>query len=388
MTDDRIRPPEEELEEVQPDIDRRRSSVAKKRSSPIGTIAIFGTAAVAIVLVLLDDLTGKDDDPLKKEPVQFSTGVNATGLPAFKENQPPPKFEQPKTSTQPIYVDNKDAQRKAEARQEARRKSQIVIFDQSQQQRQIARGPAFANNRAFADRSRPAPGQIVPVASPGNFGGVGPVSAAGFGQDRNQAFLNRIEAQPTQTVHATALRNLENVIAEGTMISAVLETAIQSDLPGRVRAVVSEPIYSYDGQRTVVPKGARLVGQYRSGLVTGEARLFVIWTRMLRPDGATITLNSPGTDALGRAGLGGKVDTHFLERFGAAALLSLIDAGVDAAVSNDSSTVAIETGRDFERAAEIALRNQINIPPTIRVHQGKRIKVFVARDLDFTSVDG
>ncbi|PZO87378.1 MAG: hypothetical protein DI626_04155, partial [Micavibrio aeruginosavorus] len=106
----------------------------------------------------------------------------------------------------------------------------------------------------------------------------------------------------------------------------------------------------------------------------------------------SVNIGSYGTDALGRSGLDGEIDTHFFERFGSSVLLSMIDAGlkigVNAMDDTDSATVALETGDDFSRASEIALENSIAIPPTIHVDQGKRIKVFVGKDLDFSQVAG
>ena len=174
------------------------------------------------------------------------------------------------------------------------------------------------------------------------------------------------------------------------MIPGILETAISSDLPGMVRAVVSENIYSFDGFSLVIPEQSHLIGQYRAGLVNGQSRVFIIWTRLIRPDGVSINVGSYGTDALGRSGLAGDVDSHFFERFGSSVMLSMIDSGLQAAANstkNPSTTsVAINTGNDFSSAAAIALQNSINIPPTINIDQGARINVFVGKDLDFSRV--
>ena len=140
----------------------------------------------------------------------------------------------------------------------------------------------------------------------------------------------------------------------------------------------------------MIPKGSKLVGRYRSALTTGQSRVFVIWNRLIRSDGVSINIGSYGTDDLGRSGLAGVVDTHFFERFGSSVLLSLIDTGlqigVNAVDDEDQATVALETGSDFSRSAEIALENTIGIPPTVHIHQGSRIKVFVGKDLDFSQV--
>ena len=167
------------------------------------------------------------------------------------------------------------------------------------------------------------------------------------------------------------------------MIGAVLETAIQSDLPGMVRAIVSEPVYSEDGRTLLIEKGSRIVGEYRAGLVQGQGRIFVIWNRVITPNGIDIQITSPGTGPLGRAGHTGWIDSHFLERFGASILLSVV--GAVAAQSNDDQ-FNVELGEGFNDSAEIALENSINIRPTLHKNQGDRIKIFVARDLNFKPV--
>ncbi|MFR0657263.1 TrbI/VirB10 family protein, partial [Pantoea sp. SIMBA_079] len=80
--------------------------------------------------------------------------------------------------------------------------------------------------------------------------------------------------------------------------------------------------YSFDGRRILIPTGTRLIGEYQSDVMTGQTRVFVVWTRLLRDDGVSVRLNSVGTDSLGRSGLTGIVDKKWRERFGASIMLS------------------------------------------------------------------
>jgi type IV secretion system protein VirB10 len=176
-------------------------------------------------------------------------------------------------------------------------------------------------------------------------------------------------------------------IIEGAVIPAVLETALNSDLPGYVRAVVSRDVRGFDGSRVLVPRGSRLIGQYRSGVALGQSRAFVIWTRLIRPDGVGIELASPATDPLGRGGLEGDVDRHFLQRFGGAILLSLISLGVQAATDESDTSIIIASTRSGGDAAAVALASQIDQPPTVKVPQGAPVRVFVSQDLDFSQVE-
>ena len=200
----------------------------------------------------------------------------------------------------------------------------------------------------------------------------------------NEAFAARLGQSSNPPVKATKIQFPSQVVPEGTIISGVLETAINSDLPGYVRAIVDQDVYSFDSSAVMVPRGSRLIGQYRSGLAIGESRAFVIWTRLLRPDGVSVNLASPATDTLGRAGLTGKVDRHFLQRFGSAILLSVIGGGLEALSSNDNEVV-VGTANEARGVAETALAKSIDIPPTIKVKQGTAIRIFTARDLYFPS---
>jgi type IV secretion system protein VirB10 len=176
-------------------------------------------------------------------------------------------------------------------------------------------------------------------------------------------------------------------LPKGAFIDCTLETAIDSTLPGMTTCVTATDTFGADGTIVLLERGTKLVGETRGQVQQGQARLFVLWTEARTPTGVVVPLDSPGTDALGRSGLTGKVDTHFWERFGAAILVSAIDAGVQYGIqaSNSSGTVVVNPSASEDVMTGI-LRSTIDIPPTITVQQGERIQVFVARDVDFRSV--
>jgi len=209
-------------------------------------------------------------------------------------------------------------------------------------------------------------------------------AAAREGLNPSEAFAARLGDAENSPATAAHIGDLSSTVIEGTLIAGVLETAINSDLPGFTRAVVSDDVRSFDGTEILIPRGSRLIGQYRSGLAIGESRAFVVWTRLILPSGVAIKLASPVTDTLGRAGLGGKVDRHFLNRFGSAILLSIIGAGAEilASESGDNAVVISSSAQAFG-VAQTALESSVNIPPTIRIAQGSPIRIFVARDLIF-----
>lgn len=187
----------------------------------------------------------------------------------------------------------------------------------------------------------------------------------------------------TDTVKATRMRNPAQTVSQGTLIPAVLETAINSDLPGYVRAVVSSDIRSFDGKNVLVPRSSRLIGQYKSGVANGQTRAYVMWTRLIRPDGVSVALASPAVDETGQTGLTGKVDSHFMKRFGSALLLSVV--GGASTLAGGGAGLIVSGGQS---AASVAASQNGQIPPTIRVRQGQPIRVFTAKDLDFSTVAG
>jgi type IV secretion system protein VirB10 len=203
----------------------------------------------------------------------------------------------------------------------------------------------------------------------------------------DERFAQRFGVDDTEgTAQAGRIRNLDTTIQQGAVITAVLETAINSDLPGFARAVVSREVRSFDGSRVLVPRGSHIIGQYRSGIALGQSRVFVIWTRLIRPDGVTMELASAGTDALGRGGLEGDVDRHFMERFGGALLLSLV--GIAGTAFTDNNTqVVIGSTQGAASAAAVALQQEVTISPTIDVPAGTPLRIFVARDLDFSAAE-
>lgn len=217
-----------------------------------------------------------------------------------------------------------------------------------------------------------------------------------IGEGAFARFANHQNSTVT-TVRARQIAHPRYTITEGELIHATLETAIQSDLPGRVRAIITAPIYAYEGEQPLIPAGSRLIGQYTTVTSNGAAstRLFIIWHRVITPKGLSILINSPGADALGRAGMGADAtDRHFFKIFGNASLLSILGATTASlGVSGDEQANSANQYRQsiasaFQQAGQSSLSHNLSIKPTLHIHQGDRINAFVAKDLDFYSVLG
>lgn len=211
-----------------------------------------------------------------------------------------------------------------------------------------------------------------------------PQASAGSGNER---FAERVGSKQAEGAQAQQLHNLDRIIPQGAVIGAVMETALNSDLPGFARALVTKDVLSFDGSAVLIPAGSRVIGEYNSGVAQGASRIFVVWTRLIRPDGVSIALASPAVDELGRGGLGGKVNRHFLQRFGGAILLSVLGGGINALGSSigGGSTIVVNSTNEANSLVSQAARGN-DIPPTIKTNQGALVKIFVARDLDFSAV--
>ena len=195
-----------------------------------------------------------------------------------------------------------------------------------------------------------------------------------------------------ERVEARRFLNPTTTVPKGTIVQAVLETALDSTRAGFARAIVSRDVYGFDGKRVLVPKGSRLIGDYKADLTDGQSRALIQWDRLTRPDGVIINLDSPSADPLGRAGVKGKVNSHFFAKFGGAILQSALDVGSQVAtnkIASGGTVVYALPGISNLRgvAQSNGLAAQDRIQPTLTVKQGTSVSVFVARDLDFTSVE-
>ncbi|WP_373475665.1 TrbI/VirB10 family protein [Sphingorhabdus sp.] len=184
---------------------------------------------------------------------------------------------------------------------------------------------------------------------------------------------------------ATRLANPTTTVPKGAVIQAVLETALDSNRPGFARAIVSRDVRGFDGSRILIPRGSRLVGEYKADLVQGQNRAFVQWQTLTRPDGVQIAVDSPAADPLGRAGVKGNVNSHFFERFAGAILQSTLDIGVGIATRKVADgTVIVGLPGSSQSVGGITPQS---IKPTLKVPHGSSVSVFVARDLDFIAVE-
>lgn len=210
---------------------------------------------------------------------------------------------------------------------------------------------------------------------------------------QNEQFLRDSANQGFNTVRASNLEDTSQIIVQGTLIAAVLETAINSELPGNIRAQVTRPVYSFDGQNILMPAGTRLIGTYNPEISVAQKRVLIAWNRAITPEGKSVRLAATGVDGLSRAGQAGNVDTRFAERFGTAVLITSI-AAIPSFLANDDATgntttgaatdVAQDVSDDLQDTTEDVLEEYLSLPPIIRIPQGTLMNVLVNQDLVFS----
>lgn len=356
--------------EIPESLDVGRPNVA---SNPGRVIAVLSAVGLVLIILLYNVFFGhkKDDNAKPKE-----LGVAKATL------EPPPLPAEPPTFTPPPVPEP----------------TKVPIIKQEDN------GPDKSQLRARLHSSM--------LVADGTSGG-GPLSDVLGGDntpatdDANLKFAGAVTRANTKAARVTAtnIGNLSRTIAQGRLIQATLETALNTDLPAPIRAIVSRDTYGEAGTKPLIPKGSRLIGVYNTDLTGGQSRVFVMWTRVIRPDGIDVMINSPTIDQIGQAGLGGQVDTHFQEIFSRSIMSSVVSIGFAIGADKltpgggDTSTTVSGFGTSQSgNAASTATTNALNrlgsvtqgflekfidIKPTILVDQGTPVNVFVNRDLVF-----
>ena len=238
--------------------------------------------------------------------------------------------------------------------------------------------------RKVADTQRLLGVPGIPSASPN------PNNLGTYDGSRDRWKLNtRLEAPTTPYILRT-----------GWVIPALLLTAMESELPGKITAQVSEDVYdSGTGNYLLIPQGSRLVGEYANAIQYGQSRIFVAWQRIIYPDNSALDIGAmPGADGEGESGFHDLVDNHFLRLFGSALLMSAITAGItysqDQGQGNNNNSngnqppragdiLSQALGQQLGAATSALLEKNLSIPPTLKIRQGYGFNVVVVKDLVF-----
>ena len=207
--------------------------------------------------------------------------------------------------------------------------------------------------------------------------------------------------KPARAMPASAqpLADPDTLLLRGTYIRCVMETRIITDVAGFTSCVVTEPVYSVNGRRLLLQKGSKISGTYANDSINGP-RVAVVWDRITTPGGVDINMASPGVDNLGGAGHPGDYNAHWASRVSSALLISLVSDvfkyagakhGPESTTIANSGNEVIEpyesnTARAMERLAYQAVDRSMNRPATVTINQGAVVNIYVAKDVDFSSV--
>lgn len=214
------------------------------------------------------------------------------------------------------------------------------------------------------------------------------------GQASKEAFFNQdiqeLGYLPNRVVPPMSPYELKR----GSVIPATLISGLNSDLPGRIIAQVSQNVYdSATGYRLLIPQGAKVFGRYDSRVSFGQERVLVVWTDLIFPNGSTLQIGGmAGSDGEGYGGFSDKLDRHLWRTFASAALVAIIGTGIDMSLPESSTLATQDTATDaarrnfaevFGRAAEQTISRNLNIQPTVRVRPGYKFNILVDQDIVF-----
>ena len=178
------------------------------------------------------------------------------------------------------------------------------------------------------------------------------------------------------------------VVFEGTTIDTVLVNRLDGEFAGPLKVMVTNPIYSQDRQHLLIPEGTFILGDVQKVAGLGQKRLAVTFHRLLMPDGYSVDLDQfHGLDQAGATGLKDKVNNHYVEIFGASIALGVIAGAAEATNLNqgynETGAEAYQSGiaSSLSQSSANVLDRFINIPPTITIREGHRIKVYITQDM-------
>lgn len=227
------------------------------------------------------------------------------------------------------------------------------------------------------------------LASPGSVDPTGIVPASVTDpnrQERKEAFLGAdVETDIYNPYRLQEPISPYQVMA-GTIIPASLITGLNSDLPGQVIAQVTEHVYDTPtGQYLLIPQGSKLIGRYDSVITYGQSRALVVWSRIVMPDGTSITIdNLPAVDMSGYAGLEDRVDHHSWQLFKAAILSSVLSVSSEIGRDRDDDILnALRDGgqQTINQAGQQIVTKQLQVQPTLKIRPGWRLRVIVNKDI-------
>lgn len=169
-----------------------------------------------------------------------------------------------------------------------------------------------------------------------------------------------------------------DLVYEGRMMQAVLETQLAGDFTGPARARLTVAVRTADRTRVVIPRGTLALGQAQSVESGFQTRLAVTFNRLRFPDGRSVRMGFEGLSALGETGLTDEVNRHYLSTIGAVGAVGLL-AGLSA--GGGSEGYFDPARQQFSVAAIRFLDRFMNRLPEVRVRAGHPVRIYLTQDL-------
>lgn len=388
--------------------EEREGLVERKRAvAPGQKLILVATSSVAALLILFGIASRNNyfglfgaSAPPKPDAQNDSRPLSAPEVKVPLALGPPPAapsyVECPGGLRLPIGLNCPEPEKKAEAAQSA------AQGGMSEEDRIRERRRKSAINLTVTQPSAATAAQLgAAVANVGLPGASTP-------QGGTNALASALSATVTPGTSATINRNPSMTLAKGTLPDCTLLTAILTDQPGFLKCILSAPVMSMDGKVVLMEAGTTMEGEYTQGLQAGQKTIFTLWSRAVTPNFVSVQLNSPGTDALGRAGTSGYVDNKWFERFAGAIFFSLLQDAKQIYIAQDDARAQRSSGSPYGTTYNIGTQStlsQLNntgnttntiveemlkqgsqLKPSLYKNQGEIIKIFVARDVDFSTV--
>lgn len=373
-------------------------SVAGKKSSPAKNRNLALMAALVVLMLVCIAFgfyhkhSARNAPPKQQEQATPMFSGRTLTLPPLSQIQPP--------EPQPAPVVIKES---AEPKPE--RESGLIQEPPAIQMRQTGNGPMVNSTKekpepTLAEKRNMAPmmAESASLKDADVDDGKGLASTlrdegfdSGTGRSSDGKLGGLLSSVSTPPTNATMMPDRNLLLPKGTFIDCVLETKLDTTVPGMTSCVIPRDVYSANGRVLLIERGSKAIGEYKGAVENGLNRIFVLWTQIQTPKGVRVNIDSPATDALGGSGMAGEIDFHWWARFGNALLFTLIQDGFDFAMTkqseNNGGVNYYQNSEDgMNQIIQEAMRQSGNIPPTLTKNQGERVGIFVARDVDFSKV--
>ncbi|MFR5428392.1 MAG: type IV secretion system protein VirB10 [Parasutterella excrementihominis] len=372
-------------------------SVAGKKSSPAKNRNLALMAALVVLMLICiafgfyQKHSSRNAQPKQQEQATPILSGRTLTLPPLSQIQPPEAPPAPVVIKEPAEPKpEKEAgliQEPPAIQTQQAASSPMVNSTKEKPEPTLAEkrnmAPMMGEWRTLRERRKVGKRDLRPPSVKGYDSGSGRNSGGKLG-----GLLSSVSTPPTS---AAMMPDRNLLLPKGTFIDCVLETKLDTTVPGMTSCVIPRDVYSANGRVLLIERGSKAIGEYKGAVENGLNRIFVLWTQIQTPKGVRVNIDSPATDALGGSGMAGEIDFHWWARFGNALLFTLIQDGFDFAMTkqteNNGGVNYYQNSEDgMNQIIQEAMRQSGNIPPTLTKNQGERVGIFVARDVDFSKV--